>query len=248
MQMAVDELKLFRQSALGIDYVINERIKIHHPTLNEICDFGEQQYYGMATGLTCNPSAYKVALHDMGIDYETLNDFDFFVMMCQSMPQESTKLLLGDLDLSKLKPGHNSQTDEMVLCEEEDGEPKAVIDRAIYTQMANYIRKIHGFEKKVEKPADNHTKMYLIERERKRIARGKKTKYKSLLKPLISSMVNQPGFKYDYTTVWDLPITVFNDSVSRIQKYLHYVQTMQGAYAGTVDLKKINTEELNWLN
>jgi hypothetical protein len=244
----VDDLKLFRQSALGVDYEINERVKIHHPTLNEICEFGEQQYYGMATALTCNPSAYKVALHDMGIDYETLKDFDFFIMMCQSMPRESTKLLLGDLDLSKLVPGHNSETDEVVLCETVDGEPMVVIDRAIYTQMTNYIRKIHGFEKKVDKTADNHTKLYLIERERKRIARSKKAKYKSLLKPLISSMVNQPGFKYDYTTVWDLPITVFNDSVNRIQKYFHYAHTMQGAYAGTVDLKKVNTEELNWLN
>ena len=202
----------------------------------------------MATALTCNPSAYKVALFDMGIDFDNLGDFDFFTMMSQSLPKESTLPLLGDLDLSVLKPGRNNQTDEVVLCAEVDGQPEVIIDRALYTQLADYLRKIHGFEKKVDKPADHHTKMYLIERERKRIARHKKDKPKSMLKPLISSMVNQAGFKYDYQTVWDLPISVFNDSVTRIQKFLHYAQTMAGAYAGTIDLKQVNTEELNWLN
>jgi len=244
----VDELLLFRQSSMGIDYIINEKIIVHHPTLSEMCDFGEQRYYSVATALTCNPSAYKVALYDMGIDFDTLCDFDFFIMMCQNLPVESTKLLLGDLDLSALRVGRNDETDEVVLCTEVDEQPEVVIDRALYTQLADYLRKIHGFEKKVDKPADKHTKMYLIDRERKRLARQRKEKPKSMLKPLISSMVNQPGFKYDYQTVWDLPISVFNDSVTRIQKFLHYTQTMGGCYAGTVDMKKINTEELNWLN
>jgi len=76
-----DELKLFRQSSLGLAYVINENIQVRHPTLGEICDFGESEYYSMATALTCNPSAYKVALYDMGFDFTTLGEFDFFIMM-----------------------------------------------------------------------------------------------------------------------------------------------------------------------
>lgn len=164
------------------------------------------------------------------------------------MTKEMTEPLLGDLDLSKLIPGKNSETDEIVLCADVEGEPKVIIDRGLYVQLTDYIRKIHGFEKNVDKPADEYTKKYLIERERKRLARQKRTPHKSMLKPLISSMVNQPGFKYDYQTVWDLPITVFNDSVSRIQKFLHYAQTMSGVFAGTVDIKQVNKEELNWLS
>ena len=243
----IDELKLFRQSSLGMEYALNENIKVRHPTLGEICDFGEADYYSMATALTCTPSAYKVALHDMGLDYTTLTDFDFFIMMSQSLSQDQTALLLGGLDLSKLTPAKNNETGETVLCDVSDDEARVVIDRAIYVHLADYLRKMHGFEKKVEKPADEFTKKYLIDRERKRIARQKKTPFKSMLKPLVSSMVNQSGFKYDYTTVWDLPIVIFNDSVARIQKFLHYAQTMAGAYAGTVDLKQVNKDDLNWL-
>ena len=243
----VDELQLFRQSSQGMDYVINDNIKVRHPTLGEICDFGEAKYYSMATALTCNPSAYKVALHDMGIDFDTLGDFDFFIMMSQSLTPESTEILLGDLDLSKLIAGKNNETDELVLCREVDGEPQVVIDRALYVQLTDYLRKIHGFEKKVEKPADEHTKKYLIDRERKRLKRQQNKPIESVLKPLISSLVNQAGFKYDYTTVWDLTLPAFNDSIARIQKFLHYTQTMMGAYAGTVDLKHVNKTELNWL-
>ena len=243
-----DELKIFRQSSLGIDYVINNNIKVRHPTLSEICEFGEQEYYSMATALTCNPSSYKVALHDMGIDYTIMSDFDFFIMMSQSLPVDMTAPLLGELDLSQLIPGKNNETDEIVLCANVNGEPQVVIDRAIYSQLVDYLRNIHGFEKKVEMPADEYTKQYLIDRERKRIARLKKTPFKSMLKPLVSSMVNQPGFKYDYQTVWDLPISVFNDSITRTQKFLHYTQTMGGVYAGVVDIKQVNKDEMNWLN
>jgi hypothetical protein len=244
----VDELKLLKQASLGIDYQISDNIIIHHPTLNEICEFGEQKYYGMVASLVCNPSVYKISLWDMGIDWNDISDFDFFVMMSQSLPKKLTEIILNDLDLSKLIPAHNNETNELILCQEIDGETKIIIDRALYTEMADYIRKIHGFEKKVERPADEHTKKYLIERERKHMARHKNEPHKSVLKALVSSMVNHPGFKYNYATVWDLPISIFNDSVSRIQKFLHYTQTMGGAYAGTIDLKNINTEELNWLN
>ena len=242
-----DDLKLLRQFFQGGVFVLNENITIRHPTLGEICDFGEEGYYAMATALCAYPSLYKTSLHDIGVDYTQITDFDFFCLMSKNMAQGMTAPLLGDLDLSVLELGKNMENDEMVLFEAVDGEHKCVIDRAIYTEMVGYLRGIHGFEKKDEMPADEYTKNYLIERERKRIARQRKTPFKSVLKPLISGMVNQPGFKYDYRTVWDLPIHIFNDSVHRTQKFLHYSNLMRGAYAGTVSLKEINKDDLNWL-
>lgn len=244
----VDGLKLLRDSSLGIDYIINDNIKISHPTLGEICEFGESKYYSMAMSLCCNPSAYKVALHDMGIDWTTLSDFEFFIMMSQNLTQDMTAPLLGDLDLSKLILGRSNETDEILLCAETDGVLSVMIDRALYMQTSSYIRKMHGFEYKAEKPADEYTRKYLIEREKKRLKRRAKEPFESMLEPLVSSMVNQPGFKYDYSSVWDLSISAFNNSVVRTQKFLHYTQTMGGIYAGTISMKDINKDDLNWMN
>ena len=239
----------FYQSCKKIEHKITDRIKVKQPTLDSICEFGEQEYYGMATSLCSSPSAYKVALWDMGIDYTTISDFDFFIMMTQNLPQSMTAPLLGDLDLTSLRVAINDETEEKMLCDaDENGEPQVVIDRAIFMFLTDYLRKMHGFEKKVEIPADEYTKKYLIDKERKRIKRQRNTPFKSMLKPLISSMVNQQGFKYDYDTVWDLSISVFNESITKTQKFLHYMQTMQGCYSGSISIEKINMNELNWLN
>ena len=249
----MDELQLFRNSSTGIDYVLNDNITIHHPTLNEICEFGEQKYYSMVTSLTCSPAAYKVAIWDILKTYWTeISDYEFFLWMCSSLPLELTAILLGDLDLSKLHLAHNNETNQKVLVTELNGELSVVIDKALYFLMSDYIRKMHGFEKLEEPVAadDEHTKKYMIDRERKKIKRNMNKENKSMLKPLISSMVNHNGFKYNYSTVWDLPISAFNESVSKIQKYVTYTQTMQGVYSGCIDLKKsqININELNWLS
>lgn len=242
-----DELKLFMLSSRGVDYRLNENISIRHPTLGEICEFGEMAYYSMASCLCGYPSLYKSSLHDIGIDYTQVTDYEFFCMVSQGMEAETTSILLGGLDLSKLKLGKNDETDEIVLCDSVDGMPRTLIDRAIYMDLVGYLRDMHGFEKKEEIPADEYTKNYLIERERKRLARHRKKPVRSILKPLISAMVNQPGFKYDYTTVWDLPIHVFNESVSRTQKFHHYSNLMTGVYTGNVNPKEVKKEDLNWL-
>lgn len=245
-----DELKLFRQSLNGV-YAINDNIKILHPTLGIICDTGELEYYNMVSMLTSTPSQMKVALDDIGVDYTKITDFELFIMLCQGLKQEITAPLFGEMDFSKLIPSKNTETDELVMCFDIEGEPMLIFDRALYTQTADYLRKMHGFERKDEPPNDEGTRKYLIERDRKRMKRqamqnqGKKNE--SMLKPLISAMVNQPGFKYSYETVWDMPINIFNDAVGRIQKFLHYTQTMGGAYAGTVNLKEVNKDDLNWL-
>jgi len=132
--------------------------------------------------------------------------------------------------------------------EREGAEPAIVLDRSLFTEMLEYVRAVHGFTPKVENPGNEHTKQYLVDRDRKRAARQKdKGNPKSVLKPLIASMVNHQNFKYDYTTVWGIPMSALIESVHRIQKIMHYLQTMQGVYAGTVKFDSINKAELDWL-
>ena len=85
----MDELQLFR----GKDYIVNDKIAIHHPTINDICDYGEQNYYALVSRLTAVPSDYKVQLFDMGVDYESISEFDLFALMCQGLNVEESSIL-----------------------------------------------------------------------------------------------------------------------------------------------------------
>ena len=72
-----DELKIYR----GYDYKISDHITIHQATLNEICDFGEQDYYNMLYNLTATPQTMKVQLWDMGVDYTKISAWQLFYGM-----------------------------------------------------------------------------------------------------------------------------------------------------------------------
>lgn len=237
----IDELQLFR----GGDYVVSESLTIRQPTINEICDYGEQKYYNMVSVLCSTPSDLKVQLlDDFGIDYESISEFELFCWLSHSFQIEETAIIFGCLNFPALNIAQNTQTEEIVL---QDAEGNVVIDRAIYLTIVGFLRSIHGFERHVDKPANEHTKKYMIEVERRRQQRHRKDDTKSLLVPLVSSMVNCEQFKYNHETVWNLQIYPFMDSVRRIQKLRNYNQVMQGVYAGTIDLKTISEDSINWM-
>lgn len=237
----IDELQLFR----GKDYIINNSITIHHPTLDEICNYGEERYYQMISCLCSTPSDYKVMLLDnFGVDYEQISEFQFFILMRQVFSQFDTSILFNNLDFKSFEVVQNNQNNEIILYETAKN---IAIDNTIYKLITSYLREIHGFEKKVDVAGNEHTKEYIIQKERRQLSRMKNKKYKSILIPLISAMINCSEFKYNYETVWGLPIYVFMDSVKRIQKIKNYNYIMQGVYSGTIDSKNLSEDSLNWM-
>lgn len=238
--MIYDELQLFR----GHDYKVNDYITVHHPRLGEICDFGEQKYYNMVSSLCSTPFDYKALLFDSGIDYEAVDEFDFFITMWSNLNQEDASLLFPDLNVELFKPAKNEESGEVVLFNQLDG---SVIDFVAYNLITDFLRKINGFKKSTDRAANAITKQILIEEDKKYIERNKDKPYKSTLVPLISSMTNCEQFKYNHETVWELPIYTFMDSVSRIQKIKNYDQVMQGVFSGSLEYNKLNKEDINWL-
>ena len=83
----------------------------------------------------------KSQLWDMGIDWCTMEDFELFLLLSQTLTPDRTGILLGDLDLSKMKPFRNNQNGEIVLADKETG---AIIDKMIYLRIVNYLRKLHN--------------------------------------------------------------------------------------------------------
>ena len=101
--LEIDELQLY----FGDDYVINDYIKVHQPTIGELIEYGERPYYSMIQTITAIPSEMKSQLFDMGIDWCAITDFQLAMMLWPTLPQEKTKILFGDLDLQKFLHSHD---------------------------------------------------------------------------------------------------------------------------------------------
>ena len=69
--------------------------------------------------------------------------------------------------------------------------------------------------------------------------------FKSYLLPLISSVKVRMGYTKDY--VRNEGYCEFMDDLSRLQIIHNADHLLAGCYAGTIDMKKINKQELNWL-
>lgn len=229
------------------DYKINDKISVHVPTVDEIFDFGDMKYYSIIQTLIATPFDLMVELDDIGIDYETITNFQLFMLMMESIiaNEDDTSILFGGLNLKNFQEAVNCKNNEKVLWDKEND---IVIDQMIALEICNTIRKIHFWEAPVGQAGNAEAKRYLIERNRRKKQRLAKKPYKSFLENMIISLVNTEEFPYNYETVMGLSVYKLNASWRQIQKKKHWEQTMNGVYFGTVDTTKINLEKINWLS
>lgn len=238
----VDELKLY----LGSDIKIASGITLYQPTIGEIANYNEAEYFSMAQTLCSTPSSMKVALDDMKLDYMQVDDFQLFMMLCQSLAPDKTKPLLGDLDLTKFKPYQWKDTEDVVLANGEvdaDGNP-IIINQIIYDILVTYIRKMHGFKKQVDKAGNAITRKVLIDEDRKAAQRNKDKPYKSFLVPLVSSLQGRQGYTKDY--ICNMGLYEFMNQINRVQIIVQADAALGGMYSGFVDTKKMDKTVLDW--
>lgn len=238
-----DELKIY----CGDDYVVSKYIQIHQPTLREIVNYGEQQYYSMIYQLTATPQSMKVQLWDMGIDYTKITPYElFYLILYKLYSQEKTSIIFGNLDITKFYP--RQREDNSILLYQVVDDYPVVIDELTYFIITDYLRQVHSIPKDEKMPANETTKKILIEDDREEIEHNKNKKYHSQLKNLISAMTNSEGFKYNPFEVMDMKINAFMDSVKRIAKIKNADLLLQSGYSGFgVNLKEIPNKQLDWL-
>ena len=222
---------------------INDKIGVYVPYVGEILQC-EDEYYAMVSLFTAMPIDYMVQLDDAHIDFTEINEWQMFLLFFSELKTRNTSMILGNLDLSKFEIGINEQNGHVVLV---DTEHDIRIDRAIHGQIADTLRKIHHLEKNRRKPANGDAKKYMLERARKKLKRRQGRVEDSQLEALIIAMVNTEQFKYDFEGTLELSIYQFNESVRQIIKKVDYDNRMYGIYAGTVNAKELNPDDLNWL-
>lgn len=264
-----DELKIYR----GSDIPITDKIIITQPSLDQIEKFGEKKYFSAIHNLTSVGADLKWQLWSMNIDYTQISDYDLFIELIsqlvsskkeiyyelKSHPEKYQKeletfskdeldemlvnpleLVLKDIDLANFRKCKLEKNNQTVLYNVEND---ITIDRVVYFQIVDVVRKIHGLKRNNEIPANERTKMDLIEDARDE-AMAKKP-YKSILKPLISSLSVWCGQCGD-DRIWNMKIGMFFDNVKRVGKIQDSQMLLQGAYSGFTSLKGIDKARLDW--
>lgn len=238
VDLEADSLFLY----FGDDYAVNEQISCHQPTIGEIVDYGEGQYFSTVHSLTAIPSDMKSQLWDIGIDWCQIEDFDLFCMLSQTLTPEQTGIIFGDLDFSKMRPYRNPQNDEVVLADKESG---VIIDKLVYMRIMSFLRKLHNITPKPEKAKGKRAKEAMIEEDRRNREYNKDKPFRSYLLPLISAVKVKQGYTKDY--VRNMGLYEFFDDVSRMQAIDSANHLLNGAYCGMADLSKVDKKEFNWM-
>lgn len=254
-----DELKMY----FGEDYWVTDRICIKQPTIGQILDYGDVKFYSMINTICANTTTFRLDLWKNGVDWNKLSDFTLFSSIIKGYTPENTYLIFGDLNLSwfEVIPNEETKSNILVYIPRDktghvlpfDYKNPIIIDELIYMKMIKYLRTMFNINPKVERAKNKATKEAIIwedEMNLKKEAEKKKDKgyTSSFLLPLISSMVNHPGFKYKLQELKEVGIVQFMDSVKRLQLYENTTALMSGVYSGMLDSSKMNlSKELNWL-
>lgn len=250
-----DELKMY----FGEDYWVTNKIKISQPTIGDILNYGDIKFYSMINTLCANTTTFRLDLWKKGIDWNKISDFSLFSSIIKGYTPENTSLIFGDLNLSWFETIPNSNVlvyiprDEVGQVIPFDYEDPIIIDEFVYTRMVKYIRIMFNINPKVEFAKNKATKEAIIWEDEMNLKEDEKKKNNkgytsSFLLPLVSSMVNHPGFKYKLEELKDIGIVQFMDSVKRLQLYESTTALMSGVYSGMMDTSKMNlSKDLNWL-
>lgn len=151
-------------------------------------------------------------------------------------------LVLKDIDFADFEEYESDKNPETVLY---DKEHDITIDRYVYAKIVDAVRKIHGFKRNNQMPANEITKMFLIDEAREEYLMASQKPYKSILMPLISSLAVKTG-QLGGESIWNTKVNMFFDAIKRINKIQDAELLLQGAYSGFASLKNIDKERLNW--
>lgn len=234
----MDQLKILRGKPIEIDGIVT----LLQPTVDQICDFGEQRFFSTFFTLCSIPSDMKSALWDANLDFMKVTDWQLFLMLSRNFNKEDTSLIFGDIDFQSMEMMKYPETGEVVLT---DGE--IYITEASYQTFIPYVREMIGYVLKREKAANKFTKMILIDDDRKKRQKAAEKPFSSSLLPIIISLVNTEEFSYKYEEAFGITIYQLMKSYMQIQNKKSAMALYQGSMSGFVDTSKINRKDFSWI-
>lgn len=239
-----DLLKLY----FGEDYKINDRITIHQPTIQDVLNMGEKEFYATIAPFTSNTTSFRVHLFDMGIYWNDITDFELFSLLIKTINKNNVKVFLGDFDITSfdlvVKINENGEQIPILYSKDMDCE----IDEETYLKMRDYFCFMFGIKLENEIVKSKALGAEIIAKEKADMAKKKaELSGTSSLIQMISFALNHPGFKYKKNELREVCYVEFLDSVKRLQVYESTRALTQGSYSGFCDVSKVPKDEFNFM-
>lgn len=240
------------QVYVGVPYTIPCRhgeIVITTPSIGDIIKMGEEKFHSTLNLFVTNTTLYRAFLWDLNLDWNETTDFQLFCMIYSNVDSDVSKLLFNGLDFSLFKitmRNLDDGTQELVLINEEQN---IEVDEDAYQQIHQYLQVMFNMHPEDLIIDDARLKKWYImsdKREQDRKAKKKDEKPYSL-QPVVSALVNHPGFKYKLSELSEVKVTEFYDSVARLQIYEQTTALMKGMYSGMISSKDIKPEQYNFM-
>lgn len=265
----VDLLKIY----FGDPYPISDKITLYQPSIQDIIDYGESDFFAVLFMFIGNTTYRKLFLWDNGIDWNKMSDYELFCGFVRMLPPEKTKIFFGDLDFTKFELFGLEYTEPEPTAEEALRKPTATekrnklfqtfekshtlyskeqdieISAETYHSLMDVMRNTVHIFPKVEYTTGKTSKELLIEEEREKVKKAEREAADhpvSSLQPLISMCVNHPGFKYKSSELKQIHINEFMDSVNRLQVYESTHAMYIGSRSGFIDTSKIPKEQFDF--
>lgn len=220
------DLKWQLWDTLGIDYTKIEDYDLFIKLISQLLSSRKKVYFELLN----HPEKYQEELANYSD--EELED----------LKTNPLQLILKDIDFADFMPCFIEKSNQVVLFNKERG---ITIDRMIYAQIVEVVRKIHGFKRNNQVPANERTKMDLIDDARDEARMSANKPYKSILTPLISALSVYTGQCGD-NKIMNMNICKFFDNIKRAGKIQDAQMLLQGAYSGFASLKGVDKTRLDW--
>ena len=213
---------------MGIDYTKIDDFDLFIRYISQVLSSNKKMY----NALMSNQEQYADML-------KKLSEEDLAKMIKNPM-----RLVFKDLDFADFVPvkkQYSEDKEDIVLY---NPEKDIIINRIIYRQMVEVVRNIHGFKRNNEVPANEQTKMDLIEDARDEYEVAKSKPFKSVILPLLSTLKVSSG-QWGNDRIWDIRINEFFYDIKRAGHINEAKMLLQGAYSGFASLKGVDKDKLN---
>lgn len=209
-------------------------------------DYTEIEDYDLFVGFISQLVSSKKKLYEELMSEIEESDGEAYALaekQLEELKVNPLQLILKDIDLADFTPCTMQGTGQVILY---DKEHDITIDKVVYSQIVDVVRKMHGLKRNNETPANEATKMDLIEDARDDAMASANKPYKSILKPLISALTVSCGMCGD-DRIWNMGVAMLFDNIKRATKIQDANLLLQGAYSGFADLKGVDKNRLDWL-